>query len=67
MSPTSLPTVEETLKHPSFPTAIWNLEPSQQGLLPVAEGRGGPINLSWEIHGSGPIKLLVSANLSGAP
>ena len=55
-----LPTIAETLIHPAFPTAIWNLEPDRKGLTPVAEGRGGPINISWEIHGVGPTKLIVS-------
>jgi glycylpeptide N-tetradecanoyltransferase len=55
-----MPTVAETLKHPAFPTAIWNLSPTRTGKLPVAAGRGGPFNISWEVHGSGPIKILVS-------
>jgi hypothetical protein len=55
-----VPTVAETVKHPAFPTAIWNLEPDSKGIVPVAEGRGGPIKISWEIHGVGPIKLVVS-------
>ncbi|KAI1252310.1 hypothetical protein MGN70_006884 [Eutypa lata] len=54
-----LPTVEEITNDPAFPTAIWQLEPHQKGFLPVAVGRGGPLNISWEIHGEGPIKLLL--------
>lgn len=54
------PTVEETLKHPAYPTAIWKLVPHKKGRAPVAEGRGGPFNIGWEIHGSGPTKLVVS-------
>lgn len=53
------PSVEEISKSPAFPTAIWELEPHQKGLLPVAVGRGGPLNISWEIHGDGPIKFLL--------
>ncbi|KAL2133810.1 hypothetical protein VTI74DRAFT_1616 [Chaetomium olivicolor] len=60
-----VPTVAETLKHPAFPTAIWNLEPDRKGLVPVAEGRGGPFNISWEIHGIGPIKLILIMGLGG--
>ncbi|ROV89148.1 hypothetical protein VSDG_08864 [Cytospora chrysosperma] len=52
-----LPTVAQVLQHPAFPTATWHLEPTRSGLLPVAEGRGGPLKISWEIHGEGPIKL----------
>lgn len=54
-----IPTVAETLAHPAFPTAIWNLEPDRKGLCPVAEGRGGPFGINWEVHGDGPIKLVV--------
>ncbi|KAL8304893.1 hypothetical protein RB600_007995 [Gaeumannomyces tritici] len=50
-------TVEEVLKHPAFPTSTWRLVPTRSGRLPVAEGRGGPLKISWEIHGSGPIKI----------
>lgn len=54
-----LPLVADVLKHSAFPTATWNLEPTRSGLLPVAEGRGGPLKISWEIHGSGPVKIIV--------
>lgn len=60
-----VPTVAETLRHPAFPTAIWQLEPDRKGLAPVAEGRGGPFNISWEIHGSGPVKLVLIMGLGG--
>ncbi|KAK4121929.1 alpha/beta-hydrolase [Parathielavia appendiculata] len=63
--PPKVPTVAETLKHPAYPTAIWNLEPDRKGLVPVAEGRGGPLNISWEIHGAGPIKLFFIMGLGG--
>ncbi|KUI70423.1 Putative aminoacrylate hydrolase RutD [Cytospora mali] len=52
-----LPTIADVLQHPAFPTATWQLEPTRSGLLPVAEGRGGPLNISWEIHGEGPVKI----------
>ncbi|KAI0894938.1 alpha/beta-hydrolase [Annulohypoxylon nitens] len=55
----AFPTVEEVSKSPAFPTAIWKLQPHQSGLLPVAAGRGGPLNISWEVHGGGPIKLIL--------
>ncbi|KAK4197397.1 putative abhydrolase [Triangularia verruculosa] len=60
-----IPTVAETLQHPAFPTAIWNLEPDRAGLCPVAEGRGGPLNINYEIHGTGPIKLVFIMGLGG--
>lgn len=55
----SLPSVEETLKHPAYPTTLWALEPTSQGKLSVAEGRGGPVGIAWEVHGHGPVKLVV--------
>ncbi len=54
-----LRSVADTLKQPAFPTAVWNLEPDQAGFLPVAEGRGGPFRISWEIHGTGPVRMIV--------
>lgn len=58
-----LPIVSDVLKHPAFPTATWHLEPTRAGLLPVAEGRGGPLKISWAIHGHGPVKMIVCAHL----
>ena len=55
----SLPSIEETLNHPAYPTTLWALEPHSQGKLSVAEGRGGPVGIAWEIHGEGPVKLVV--------
>ncbi|KAK4158715.1 hypothetical protein QBC43DRAFT_143537 [Cladorrhinum sp. PSN259] len=61
----SIPTAAETLQHPAYSTAIWKLEPDKQGFVPVAEGRGGPFNIHWEIHGRGPIKLIFIMGLGG--
>ncbi|KAK4132749.1 alpha/beta-hydrolase [Trichocladium antarcticum] len=63
--PQCVPSVAETLKHPAFPSVIWDLVPDQHGLAPVAEGRGGPLKISWEIHGKGPIKLVFIMGLAG--
>lgn len=46
------------LEHPAYPASVWRLVPTRSGRLPVAEGRGGPLNISWEIHGSGPTKVV---------
>ncbi len=59
MSLESITTVEETLKHPSYPDATWNLQATRRGRLPVAVGRGGPLSIGWEVHGEGPIKIVV--------
>ncbi|KAI1827136.1 Alpha/Beta hydrolase protein [Xylaria intraflava] len=53
------PSVDEVAKADAFPTTIWQLEPHREGTLPVAVGRGGPINIHWEVHGDGPVKLVL--------
>ncbi|GAW21148.1 hypothetical protein ANO14919_106650 [Xylariales sp. No.14919] len=32
-------------------------------MLPVAAGRGGPFNIHWEIHGDGPVKIVLIQGL----
>jgi len=56
------PSVAEIVAHPNYPEAIWNLTPTQSGQLAVAKGRGGPFKIDWEVHGNGPIKLVVCLN-----
>ena len=51
------------MKHPAFPTTQWTLVPDRQGLLPVAAARGGPVDISWEVHGTGPRKMLLVCGL----
>ncbi|KAK5992497.1 Ribophorin II [Cladobotryum mycophilum] len=63
--PFKFPTVEETLSHPAYESALWDLQPDQKGLLAVANGRGGPLNIEWEIHGTGPIKVALIMGLAG--
>ena len=41
----------------------WPLKPAEKGKIAVAEGRGGPIQISYEIHGTGPMKLVVSLQI----
>jgi hypothetical protein len=62
---TKVTTVAEPLKHPSYPDATWNLQPTRSGRLPVAAGRGGPLRIGWEVHGEGPIKIIVSRDTAG--
>ena len=59
------PIVEEILAHPAYPDTIWKFMPTQSGRLPVAKDRGGPINIEWEVHGKGDIKLVVRLMLCG--
>jgi hypothetical protein len=41
------------------------LQPTREGKLKVADGRGGPFDLSWEVHGKGETKLVVSGHVLG--
>ncbi|KAG8630103.1 hypothetical protein KVT40_001722 [Elsinoe batatas] len=51
-------TAEELKAHPEYPHITWDLKPSRKGVSSVAEGRGGPLDISWEIHGQGPRHLV---------
>ncbi|KAF5668559.1 alpha beta hydrolase [Fusarium heterosporum] len=61
----TFPSINETLNHPAFPSTIWALEPHSHGKVSVAHGRGGPVGISWEIHGQGPVKLVLIMGLAG--
>ncbi|CAI4219284.1 unnamed protein product [Parascedosporium putredinis] len=61
----SLPQVAETLKHPAFAGTIWKLEPHSKGRCPVAKGRGGPLQIAYELHGDGPIRVAFIMGLAG--
>jgi len=56
------PDVAQILAHPSYPDTIWKLTPTQTEYLPVAKGRGGPFKLHYEVHGQGPVKLVVCSD-----
>jgi len=53
----------EIVEHPEFDGVVWDLKPAAEGFYAVAKDRWGPINLSYEIHGNGPIRLVVCQNL----
>lgn len=53
-------TAAELIEHPAFPKAIWDLQPTTKGKCAVAAGRGGPFDIVYEIHGTGPIRTIVS-------
>ena len=53
-------TAAELVVHPAFKTVTWDLLPTKYGKVPVAQGRGGPIRISYEVHGTGNICLVVS-------
>ena len=52
-------TAAEILDHPAFGSVVWDLQPRKKGIVSVAASRGGPFNIVYEIHGDGPIHLLV--------
>lgn len=53
-------TAAEIEAHPAYGSVEWHLPPTKAGTCEVAQNRrGGPINLYYEIHGSGPVKLVV--------
>ncbi|KAF6222721.1 hypothetical protein HO133_000768 [Letharia lupina] len=54
----------ELVKHPEFQHVTWALDPAKKGKIAVAEGRGGPIQISYQIHGNGPTKLVVGTTSS---
>ncbi|KFZ12036.1 hypothetical protein V501_04434 [Pseudogymnoascus sp. VKM F-4519 (FW-2642)] len=56
-------TAAEVTALPSYPSVTWKLQPTQEGKLKVAEGRGGPLNISWEVHGTGKTKVIAITGL----
>jgi hypothetical protein len=53
-------TAAEIYAHPEFGKVPWQGKPTKEGFVDVAKGRGGPISIAYEIHGTGPNKLVVS-------
>ncbi|PLB52075.1 putative alpha/beta hydrolase [Aspergillus steynii IBT 23096] len=52
-------TATEVVNHPAYKAVGYNLTPTVSGTHPVAHNRrGGPFNLYYEIHGTGPIKTV---------
>ncbi|CAD0014355.1 unnamed protein product, partial [Aureobasidium pullulans] len=50
----------EVQAHPEFPYTTWDLKPQSKGKLSVAKGRGGPLDIAWEVHGEGENKMVTS-------
>ena len=57
-------TATQLLEHPAFERVIRDLPPTKKGEISVAKGRGGPFNIAYEVHGSGPTKIVVSTSFS---
>ena len=64
-----LPLAADIMRHPAYPTALWQLEADKQATVVVGQDRrGGPTKIYYEIHGRGPIHVLVrTASLSLFP
>ncbi|OAA34666.1 glycylpeptide N-tetradecanoyltransferase [Beauveria brongniartii RCEF 3172] len=60
------PSIDETLNHPAYPGAKWDLIPDSQGKASVAKDRSGPIDIAWQIHGHGPIKIVLIMGLAAS-
>ncbi|KJX98653.1 alpha/beta-hydrolase like protein [Zymoseptoria brevis] len=58
-------TAAEVMAHPEYPHIYWDLPADKQDRLEVAAGRGGPLNIAYEIHGHGPRKLVWIMGLGG--
>src|SRR5450432_2314676 len=58
------PIAAEIYAHPEFGKVPWEGKPTEEGVVDVAQGRGGPISIAYEIHGTGPNKLVVSGMIS---
>ena len=54
---------EDIVVHPEFPYVNWNLAPTRKERIVIARGRGGPFRIAYEIHGKGPIHMVVSLRL----
>lgn len=52
------------MNHSEFEHVTWALKPAKKGKVAVAKGRGGPIQISYEVHGTGPVKLVVGTTNS---
>ncbi|OCL06805.1 alpha/beta-hydrolase [Glonium stellatum] len=58
-------TAAELVLHPEYPHITWDLQPAKKGKAVVATGRGGPINIAYEIHGHGSRHLVWIMGLGG--
>jgi hypothetical protein len=52
-------TADELPQHPEYNHTVWDLRPEQKGKLAVARGRGGPLDIAYEVHGHGNLHLVV--------
>lgn len=58
-------TAAEIQAHPEYPHTHWDLKPTSEGKIDVAEGRGGPLKLAYQVHGYGSSKIIWIMGLGG--
>lgn len=56
-------TVAEILKHSQFGHTTLDLQARSKGKVQVAKGRGGPLNIAYEVHGNGPRHMIVCLSM----
>ncbi|KAK3934052.1 Alpha/Beta hydrolase protein [Diplogelasinospora grovesii] len=65
ISPIQLTPAAEVINHPAFPTCVWDLEPTDDNIVQVAHGRRcGPLRIHYQIHGDGPIRVLLICGIA---
>ncbi|KAF8251869.1 alpha/beta-hydrolase [Wilcoxina mikolae CBS 423.85] len=58
-------TLDEIIQHPELTNVIARHEPNRKGAAFVAQGRGGPISIAYEVYGCGLIHLVFIMGLNG--
>ncbi|KAK3670248.1 hypothetical protein LTR78_009903 [Recurvomyces mirabilis] len=56
---------DEVQAYPEYPHVNWDLKAEKKERIDVADGRGGPFKLSYELHGRGPRKIVFIMGLGG--
>ncbi|RMZ79722.1 hypothetical protein DV738_g3188, partial [Chaetothyriales sp. CBS 135597] len=58
-------TAAELVAHPAFKHLEWKLPANKEGFVSVADGRrGGPFDIWYELHGTGPTRLVLIMGLA---
>ena len=60
-------TAAELEAHPNFGKTRRELQPDQKGRCRVATHRGGPLEIAYEVHGHGPVHIVVGSFLYAFP
>ena len=55
-------TAAQLTVHPEYKYVILDLPATKKGKALVAHDRGGPFQIAYEVHGTGPILLVVRSH-----